>query len=271
MDFDEYNDILAQMMPALSTHLRYALGNLHLAAASLVPVEEREKDASLDMRAAVLDQSYYQLLRLANNLSAAAYLAKSDPFPLRDRDMVELVRGICEKSGQLAERIGVKVVFSCEKAWHVCAVEREAMEQLLFQLLSNAFKFTPRGGTVTVSLNVSDRQVRLSVCDTGCGMNAERLTTLFDLREGNGMQVPPHGVGLGLPLCRRIAQGHGGTLVVKSREGEGTCVTLAIPDRQVGSAVVEDVPFDYAGGFNRTLLGLADALPASAFRARQQD
>lgn len=271
MDSNERSDILAQMMPTLSAHLRYALGNLHLAAASLVPAEEREKDAELDARAAVLDQSYYQILRLANNLSAAAYLGKSEPFPLKDRDIVELVRSICEKSRQLAERIGVRLVFSCENEMHACAIERETMEQLMFQLLSNAFKFTPRGGTVTVDLSISDRQVRLSVSDTGCGIEAQRLASLFEPCPADEMQIPPHGVGLGLPLCRRIAEGHGGTIMVESREGRGTRVTLAIPDRQTGSATVEDVPFDYSGGFNRTLLGLADALPASAFRVRQQD
>ena len=124
MDFDEYNDILAQMMPALSTHLRYALGNLHLAAASLVPVEEREKDASLDMRAAVLDQSFYRLLRLANNLTAAAYLSESDTLPLRDCDIVELVRDICLQSSSLAERLGLQLSFSCRKESHVCAIHR---------------------------------------------------------------------------------------------------------------------------------------------------
>ena len=51
----------------------------------------------------------------------------------------------------------------------------------------------------------------------------------------------------------------------------GTRVTVALPDRQSGTAMLKDVPLDYSGGFNRTLLGLADALPSAAFRIRQQD
>lgn len=264
-------DLLAGILPALSAQLRYALGNIHLAAASLAPAAAREEDAALDIRAGMLDQSYYQLLRLANNLSAAAYLDMPETFSLQDCDVAELVRSICDRSRSLVESIGVKLVFVCEKQSHICAVHREAVEQMMFQLLSNAFKFTPRGGTVTVELKVAERQLRIAVSDTGCGIEPQRMETLFVPYRAEDLQAPPHGVGLGLPLCRRIAEGHGGTVVAESRVGEGTCVTVAIPDRRVGHAQVEDVPFDYAGGFNRTLLGLADALPASAFRVRQQD
>lgn len=271
MEQNQRNDILAELLPTLSTQLRYMLSNLHLAAASLVPVEAREADAALDAQAAVLDQSYYQILRLANNLSAAAYLGKTDMFTLRNCDIVELIRDICDRSRLLAEKIGVRLVFSCRMERHICALERDAMEQLMFQLLSNAFKFTPRGGTVTVELTAADRQVRLSVFDTGRGIEPERLAVLFEPCRAEELQQPPGGAGLGLPLCRRIAQGHGGRILVRSEEEKGTQVTVAIPDRLSGNAVVEERGFDYAGGFNRTLLGLADALPTSAFRIRQQD
>lgn len=269
MELQERDDLLAKVLPALSAQLRYALGNLHLAAASLVPAERREQDAQLDAQAAVLDQSFYQLLRIANNLSAAAYLSESDTLPLRDCDIVELVRRICLQSSSLAEQIGIKLSFSCRKESHVCAIHRDGVEQLLFQLLSNAFKFTPRGGTVTVELTFSDRQVRLSVSDTGCGIDSQKMAALFSACSEEELRLPSHGVGLGLALCRRIAQGHGGTILVESRKG--VRVTVAIPDRLSENVIVKDVPFDYAGGFNHTLLGLADALPVSAFRVRQQD
>ena len=271
MDMNERGDVLAQMLPQLSAHLRYALSNLHMAAASLAPAEEREQSAETDMRAAVLDQSYYQLLRIANNLSATAYFGSSEPLRMQERDIVGLVREICQRSGLLAEKIGLRLEFGCEKNAHVCSFNREALEQLVFQLLSNAFKYTPRGGSVTVELSVDLRQVRLSVTDTGCGIEPQRLQTLFEPCPTDELPVPPAGVGLGLPLCRRIAERHGGTVVAESRQGQGTCVTVALPNRQSGNVIVEDVPFDYSGGFNRTLLGLADALPASAFRIRQQD
>ena len=147
----------------------------------------------------------------------------------------------------------------------------DALEQVVYHLLSNAFKFTPAGGVVTVELQVKNKLVLLSVTDTGRGIPEEQISSLFDryLHAGQ-MDPPPHGLGLGLPLCRRIAEGHGGTLMAESREGQGSRFTLSLPDRRVGSGV-SDVPFDYAGGFNRTLMALSDALPVSAFLRNNQD
>ena len=141
----------------------------------------------------------------------------------------------------------------------------------MYHLLSNAFKFTPAGGTVTVELRVKNKQVLLSVADTGQGIPEERISALFDrYLHGGQIDPPAHGLGLGLPLCRRVAEGHGGTLVVESRVGEGSRFTLFLPDKQVGGGV-SDVLFDYAGGFNRTLMALADALPVRAFLRNNQD
>ena len=129
----------------------------------------------------------------------------------------------------------------------------------------------PTGGTVTVELRRSQGRILLRVSDTGCGISEERLATLFaPPQQPDRPAPPPHGVGLGLSLCRRIAEAHGGTLMAESRPGKGSRFTLSLPDRQSGQQV-QDIRFDYSGGFNRTLLALADALPARAFSIRSQN
>lgn len=262
---------LAALFPDVAAQLRGALGNLHLAAAQLAPAAARENDPALDARAALVDQSYYQMLRLVNSLSAAGSLLDDAPLKLQDRDLADLVGELCEKAAALAPLRGLELRFACAPQRHICAVAPEAIEQLLYQLLSNAFKFTPAGGTITVDLRKGPRVVLLSVTDTGCGIPEERLATLFDRYLHAGQMDPvPHGLGLGLPLCRRIAERHGGTLMAESHPGKGSRFTLSLPDRQVGGGI-SDLPFDYAGGFNRTLLALADALPVQAFLLRSQD
>ncbi len=268
MEPDQNN--LASLFPSVAAQLRGAMSNLYMAASQLCPAAAREQDPELDARAALLDQSYYQLLRLVTNLSAAARLADDAPFPLQDRDIVALVSELCSRAAALAPLRGIELRFLCAMEQHICALDPESFEQLLYHLLSNAFKFTPAGGTVTVELRSTRKQLLLSVTDTGCGIPEDRLLTLFDrYLHGENRDPLPHGMGLGLPLCRRIAEGHGGMLMAESRPGKGTRFTLALPDRQVGGSV-RDVPFDYSGGFNRTLLALADALPANAFLLRSQ-
>ena len=264
-------DHLTALFPQIASQMRYALSNLHMAASALAPVEEREWNAELDHRAAVLDQSFYQLLRLVNQLSAAVYLTSEEPLPLHNRDVGELLGELCAQGESLAAYR--KITFRVEDhlGHHVCAVAPDAMEQLFFNLLSNAFKFTPACGTVTVTLRKKGDHIHLSVSDTGCGIEPERMEHLFEgFAHADPMQPPPHGLGLGLALCRRFAEGQGGALIARSVPGEGSVFTLSLPDRTV-EEYLHDLPVDYAGGFNRALLGLADALPAKAFRVREQD
>ena len=269
---EEKQNLIIQLFPNISTQLRTLLGNLHFAGAALAPAEARESDPALDAKAAVFDQSYYRLLRLVNNLTMAACLQESEPLPLRDTDLVALVQEVCDQAQSLARLLGLQLSFVCEMESHVCAVSREPLEQLLLHLLSNAFKFTPAGGNVTIMLKLAASNVVLSVSDTGAGIPSERLPVLFGLYlHGDLMNPPPHGLGLGLALCRKIAEGMGGSIMAESRLGVGTCITLSLPDRVTGISGVSDLPFDYAGGFNPTLLALADALPPRAFRVTEQD
>ncbi|MEI3348468.1 MAG: HAMP domain-containing sensor histidine kinase [Dysosmobacter sp.] len=261
---------LAALFPAIAAQMRGALSNLHLAAAQLAPESAREQDPRLDARAAVLDQSYYQLLRLVNTLSAAARLSSGLPLSLEDRDIVELVSEICQRAGALAPLLDLECGFPVP--WSIISAPSRRM---LSSSCSITCSPTPsnypgrrhrHGGTAA-----QPGPDLLRVSDTGCGISEERLATLFaPPQQPDRPAPPPHGVGLGLSLCRRIAEAHGGTLMAESRPGKGSRFTLSLPDRQSGQQV-QDIRFDYSGGFNRTLLALADALPARAFSIRSQN
>lgn len=262
---------LSKLFPNIATQLRSSLGTLHLAASQLITAEQREKDPDLDAKAAVMDQSYYRMLRLVTNLNQAALLQSDRPLPLRDTDLVDLLTKLCARAEGLAAEMGLTLEFVCREQQLISAVAPRELEQMVYHLLSNAFKFTPAGGRITVELRLNGKQILLSVTDTGTGIPPEKLETLFDryLHE-NLMDPRPHGLGLGLPLCRRIAEGHGGVLLAESKEGTGSRFTVRMPKRRAENGGVSDIPLDYGGGFNLTLLGLADALPATVFRQKNQ-
>ena len=266
---DQHRQELALLLPGIANQMRVLLSNLRLAASQAIPAELRERDPALDVKAAVLDQSFYRLLRLVNSLTATECLAENQPTELRDTDLVKLTGELCEGAGDLAEMLGIHLRFVCAMERRICAVHPASLEQLLYHLLSNALKYTPRGGTVTVELQKSGTQLLLSVADTGCGIPAEQLSHLFDPHLRPQLE-PHHGLGLGLPLCRAIAEQHGGQITVKSTPGKGSCFTVSLPERQLGGQVSDVAPL-YASGFNRSLLGLADALPAEAYTIRNQD
>ena len=121
---------LAALLPNLANQMRGLLSNLYLAASQAIPAEAREQDPALDAKAAVLDQSFYRLLRLVNSLSSAEYLAEAQPAALRDADLVKLVGEVCESAGDLAEMLGIHLKFICAMERRICAVHAGAMEQL---------------------------------------------------------------------------------------------------------------------------------------------
>ena len=261
--------LLNEVLLHVAAQLRTALGGMHIAVGRLAPPDRRDRDAVLDRDAALLNHNYYSLLRLANNLSNAPMLLSDEPLLKENTDIVEWLAGLCRQAEPLfALR---HVTLQCAAEHHTAAIHRDCLEQAVWNLLSNALKFTPDGGSVTVTLRLGHRQVLLAVSDTGCGIPAGNMETVFDgYLHPERLAVLPGGLGLGLPLCRRIAEGHGGRLLLDSREGQGTTVTLALPDETAGD-MVEDVTFDYAGGFQPALVGLADGLPFDAFLQRHSD
>jgi heavy metal sensor kinase len=103
--------------------------------------------------------------------------------------------------------------------------------QILTNLLNNAIKYTPEGGTVTLSLEVIDQEGRVAVTDTGPGIPAEHLPHIFDrfYRVDSGRSRDAGGVGLGLNIAQWAAQTQGGRIEVESEVGKGTTFTLCLP------------------------------------------
>lgn len=270
MDEKREEKLLNEILPNVATQLRGSLGNIHVAMQHLAPTGEEGTPGERDL--AIINQSYYRLLRVVNNLSAAPMLLESELFALQNVELVEWLEGLCRQAQPLAEEAGLELTFTCALRSHTVGIHREYLERLVWNLLSNAMKFTPRGGKVSVTLRVSGGQVLLCVADNGCGITEELQETVFDrYLHPRRMDPLPHGLGLGLPLCRRIAEGHGGRLLLQSREGEGTTVTVSLPDRRAKTDAVHDMAFHYAGGFQTVLVELSDALPYGAFRPRHID
>lgn len=267
------NQELERVLGQVSNQLRGSLGNIYQALNRIAPMEVREGNGAVDRDAAVLCQSYYRILRLANNLSDAAHLEGPSAAQLRNGDIVGLCRDIMDRARHPAELLGIRLDFQCEKERHTIAMDKDRIERMMLNLLSNAFKFTTGAEKrVTLEVRIGPKWVELALSDTGPGIPPELQETIFDrYRHTRRLDPPPHGLGLGLPLSRRIAQEHGGTLLITSRAGEGTTVTVSLPNRREAAGRMSDFLVDLDGGFNRTLAGLADALPREAFTQKYLD
>jgi signal transduction histidine kinase len=131
-----------------------------------------------------------------------------------------------------AEAAKVAIVIDGDpSAWPLFNGDRVKLKQVLVNLLCNAVKFTPAGGQVTVSGEVDEMQLRIRIKDTGIGMRAEDIPLVVQpfYRAASAYDAKHQGAGLGLPFAKAVVELHGGTLVIASRVGSGTTVTVSLP------------------------------------------
>lgn len=158
-------------------------------------------------------------------------------------ETVELSRTIRSCSRLMEVRANdAKVMLTVEIAANLPAlhVDERKVKQIIINLLSNAVKFTPEGGEVTVTANRAvGGGVDIVVSDTGIGIAADDIArALLPFNQiDSSLSRKYNGTGLGLPLAESFARMHGGTLTLESREGQGTRVTLHIPENRVVSQV----------------------------------
>ena len=123
----------------------------------------------------------------------------------------------------------------------VVHVDAEKLLQVLINLTTNAMKFTEAGGRITVHTEADDRAVRISVRDTGHGIPADKLATIFDpfVQAHRANSTRTDGVGLGLAISRDLARAMGGDLTAESELGRGSTFTLTLPRAGRGAPVRE--------------------------------
>lgn len=170
-----------------------------------------------------------RLSRLADRLlflcRQDAGLQPSSHAPVR---IDELLGEVAEHMRAVAESRGVSLTLD-----HLPAAEVEGdadqLRRLFYNLLDNALRYTPEGGTVAVAGRVSGESVVLSVCDTGSGIPPAHLPHVFERFYRVDAARSDNGSGLGLSICKAIVEAHGGTINVQSTIGEGTEVRVHLP------------------------------------------
>ncbi|MBG6239951.1 signal transduction histidine kinase [Mycetocola sp. CAN_C7] len=182
----------------------------------------------------VAERNAHRLLGLVGDLLFTAQ-AGSGGFPLTVGDVAagELVTSAVDSARPMAEAAGVRLTAQGASSPLVISGDRGRLGQAVDNLVSNAIKFTPRGGTVRVGLvEPSGRgPLEITISDTGIGIPAAELDQLFTrfFRATTATANAVPGVGLGLVITKAIVQAHGGELDVASVEGDGTVFTMRLP------------------------------------------
>ncbi|MFL5574444.1 MAG: ATP-binding protein [Gemmatimonadaceae bacterium] len=224
---------LATMSHELRTPLNAVNGYADLLALGVRgPVNEAQRD---DLER--IKRSGQHLLTVINDILHFAKLeAGQIEFDVGD---VHLEGALAEVEALIAPQLAAKgLVYSfggCgaegARPAVVAHADRERCQQIVLNLLTNAVKFTPPGGRVTVSCGVEGERVFVRVSDTGIGIPPDKLATVFHpfVQVSRKLNRPSEGVGLGLAISRDLARGMRGDLTVESTPGQGSTFTLTLP------------------------------------------
>jgi signal transduction histidine kinase/ActR/RegA family two-component response regulator len=147
-------------------------------------------------------------------------------------DVASVINAAIDSVQLAADAKGIQLEVSLDRSARHVSGDAGRLRQVVWNLVSNAIKFTPAGGRVEVRLARADSDVELSVCDTGCGIGADFLPHVFDrFRQADGTSTRRHGgLGLGLAIVRHLVELHGGTVKADSEgEGRGSTFTVRLP------------------------------------------
>jgi len=221
----------------------------------LTPLEKLLKqthDASQQEQFQMIHRNAKRLLNLVNQLLDFRKLEVQEiRFNPSEGDIVAFVRDTVYSFSDLSEKKAVRLEFVTGLTMLETIFDQDKLEKILFNLLSNAFKFTPEHGAVKVSLNIvttgtlpegSRGMLEITVADTGIGIPADKQERIFDRFFQNDVpksMVNP-GTGIGLSIVREFVRAHGGTVTVRSVPDEGSTFTVQFPLREIGTTALAE-------------------------------
>jgi two-component system OmpR family sensor kinase len=205
----------------LRTPLTTLRGNLGLLRRD-PPISNEDKD---DVLVDMVSETE-RLMRLTNDLLV---LARADAQPPLKNEVIPVAATLADIVGQAKLLVPDRVVICRPCAEGDINGDKDALKQILLILLDNAIKYTPPDATITVSSQVADGQVIITVQDDGPGIEPERLPYVFDRFYRGDDARTEGGTGLGLSIAKELTEAQNGTITVSSTLGQGTLFTLTFP------------------------------------------
>jgi len=223
---NERRRLLADVTHELRTPLTVIQGNLEALIDGVRPTDEAHLRAILD--------DTHVLARLIDDLRTIS-VAEAGALALHreDTDLGELVRETVASFGSMAN--SASVALTAEVAGNtVASVDPIRVREVLTNILANALRYTPRGGSISVTVTPWPEKVTVAVRDSGEGIAADVLPHVFD-RFTRSPESP--GAGLGLAIAKSLVTAHGGTIEATSTPGQGTEIRFALPRSEAKASV----------------------------------
>lgn len=198
---------------------------------SAIPIEERDKYLAVIYRETLrLNKLIYDLLDLS------LIESHGEKWELNEIDIPELVGQVLLKLQPLMYKHQVTVDSRFTGQLPLVPGDEDRIEQVIFNLLDNAIKFSPSGGVVTLRAEEENDLIKVSITDQGAGIPAEDMEHIWERfhRVEKSRSRALGGTGLGLAIVKQIVEAHGGTVNVHSVVGQGSTFSFTLPANLVG-------------------------------------
>lgn len=195
-------------------------------------VIEKTKEPHTKKNVGIIKRNAGRLYGLVNQLLDLSKLeAGKMTLETREQNIIPLLKGLVLSFSSMAERKKITLRFNTIEENLNVYIDKEKVEKIIINLLSNAFKFTPEGGSIDFTVEKMIKEAEIRISDNGVGIPKDRIDKIFDrFFQVDGSQTrESEGTGIGLALTKELAELHKGKIKVESKEGEGTTLTVLLP------------------------------------------
>lgn len=268
-DFDVFSleqSASSQVLQAMDLVARELRSPLSQLMAGISRLECQLQDSSA---LAPVNQGIYQVLRIVNNISDTNRFSAVENCRMQILNICGIVDEAFAAAAAVLEKAGYTLRYEGFPESVYCQTDKEILARGIQSILSNAVKFTPKGGMIDAVLTKRGSKLYLCVQDSGCGIPQEAKANLFHrYRRQPGVEEGRCGLGMGMSLISAAAAAHGGTVLVDHPGDAGTRITLslAIRSSEVSQLRSTTVQVDYTGGYDPLLVELSESLPPSFYQ-----
>lgn len=258
-------EISLNRMNQMAEKMRTPLGNLYSSLQMLAMPSVGQNAEKHRMYHGIQRKNYYMIHRMLDNVEVLCYfMDETSQVDMHPLDMSDMCEKVVTELEHLFQQAGCSLTLENKEPILLIKGNDWSIRHMLYELLSNALRFAPKGGSVWIKVARKGRCVRVTVGNSGEGFAPEKMARAFDHSALTDELIPGSGLGVGISICRLIVERHGGRIALLS--GKGGTVMIELPLSEcIDVGPLHSSRMDRAGGLNAALLQLSDALPWQCF------
>lgn len=234
----------------LRTPSNVILGAIQLLNLQMDKNNISDRSGKMDQYLSIIKINALRLLRLINNIiDVTKFDSGFSELHLKKCNIVSFIEEIINSVVPYTENKDIKITFDTSKEEIYLLIDPGKMERVILNIISNAIKFTPKGGEIFITIEYNEN-INISIRDTGIGMGNEKLGMIFERfsQVNNGFIKEYEGSGIGLSLAKSIVDQHGGSISVESELGKGSNFIISFPNEKIDVSTGENGLFEHRPG-----------------------